>query len=177
MLNDPMQQPLVCVDIFDQVVGEASKAACHERPLLHRAFSVFLYSEKGLLLQRRALEKYHSGGLWTNACCSHPRPTETLAEAVERGLRDELGITAPCKEIASFVYYHAFGPNLYEYEYDHVFLGKCTAPLKPNPAEIMEIAWVKPDVLARKLQERPEQFTVWFLTAAPLVLKALAQQP
>lgn len=164
---------LICVDILDREIGKATKEECHQKGLLHRAFSVFLYHEGKLLLQRRALEKYHSGGLWTNACCSHPRYQESLEEAVNRRLYQELGITLSCEEAGSFIYYHKFHNEMFEYEYDHVFIGQYYGEISPDPEEIMDLKWMEIADLSESMLQNPEQYTVWFLTAAPMVIRKL----
>lgn len=166
---------LICVDVLDQPVGKATKEICHKEGLLHRAFSVFLYRDGKLLLQQRARNKYHSGGLWTNACCSHPRYGEALDDAVRRRLNEEVGAVCPCKEIGQFIYYHQFEQNLYEYEYDHVFLGEYEGTVSPDPEEIMDMAWVDVDELSKSLVTSPHLYTVWFLTAAPMVIRELSK--
>lgn len=164
---------LICVDILDREIGVATKEECHQRGLLHRAFSVFLYHEGKLLLQRRALEKYHSGGLWTNACCSHPRYREHLNEAVERRLNQELGVACPCEEAGSFIYYHKFHQNMFEYEYDHIFIGQYNGEICPDPNEVMDLKWMDIADLSESMLQNPELYTVWFLTAAPIVIAKL----
>ena len=164
---------LTLVNTRDEVIGSCEKAKAHEAPTLHRAFSVFLYSDKGMLLQRRARGKYHSGGLWTNACCSHPRYGESLAEAVPRRMREELGCVPDVREIFSFVYCAKFAEDLWEYEYDHVFLGACGQTPVLDPEEAEECRWVGFEELRTELVEKPEQFTAWFLIAAPRVLAFL----
>lgn len=164
---------LTLVNTRDEVIGSCEKAQAHAAPTLHRAFSVFLYSDKGMLLQRRSRGKYHSGGLWTNACCSHPRYGETLSEAVPRRMEEELGWSEAVQEIFSFVYCAQFAPDLWEYEYDHVFLGPCDRDPVLNPEEAEEFRWVEFEALRRELVEHPEQFTAWFLIAAPRVLDFL----
>ena len=164
---------LVCVDVFDRGVGRATKEECHRKDILHRAFSVFIVHDEKMLLQRRAKGKYHSGGLWTNACCSHPRAGDALDDAVQRRLYEELGIRCECEEIASFVYHHKFQDALYEYEYDHVFIGRYFGEIKPDPEEIMDTKWIDLSELANSLRSNPDIYTVWFKTAAPMVLKKL----
>ena len=166
---------LILVDLFDRETGHADKAQAHRAPLLHRAFSVFLYDGGRLLLQKRAPGKYHSGGLWANSCCSHPRRGETLTDAAHRRLREELGADCPLQEIGAFVYYHRFAGDLYEYEYDHVLLGRCGGPFSPDPAEIAETAWFTPEALNEALLCEPERFAPWFRTACPMVLSHLAR--
>ena len=171
-----MEDELILVDIFDQPVGSAGKAETHRKGLLHRAFSVFLLNGDQMLIQQRALHKYHSGGLWSNACCSHPRVGESLPSAVERRLQEELGLQTPCREVGAFVYRHEFSPELFEYEYDHIFVGEYSGEVKLNPEEAMAMRWVGLDELADDLRKNPQKYSVWFLTAAPMVLATLKKQ-
>lgn len=124
-----------------------------------------------MLLQKRSAEKYHSGGLWTNACCSHPRQGEELSEAVERRLKEGLGVRMPVEELYSFVYRAQFENGLTEYEYDHVFLGEYDGEIRLNEEEASEIRWMDMDELAEDLWKNPEKYTAWFLIAAPQVLR------
>jgi isopentenyl-diphosphate delta-isomerase len=164
---------IILVDIEDNQVGVAEKMEAHKACLLHRAFSVFLYSGDKILLQKRNPEKYHSGGLWANACCSHPRVNEALGESVSRRLKQELGISCQAEEIFSFVYSHKFSENLFEYEYDHVFLGNYDGPIDFAPDEISEVRWVSISELKNELIKNPEKFAVWFIIAAPKVIQAI----
>ena len=116
-----MSDMLICVDALDRQIGSADKLRCHREGLLHRAFSVFLVDGSRFLLQRRALDKYHSGGLWANSCCSHPRLGESLPEAVNRRLFEELGVSCPCQEIGSFVYRHQFSSEPVSYTHLDVY--------------------------------------------------------
>ena len=166
---------LIKVDLKDRETGTGTKADCHSRPVLHRAFSVFLYADGKMLIQQRAQGKYHSGGLWTNACCSHPRPGESLAEAVQSRLFEELGISCGCEERFQFVYFHKFREDLYEYELDHVFTGRYEGPLSINEEEAMAVKWVPFEELEQDVLEHPERYTVWFITALPKVLKLLEE--
>ncbi|MCI5800981.1 MAG: isopentenyl-diphosphate Delta-isomerase [Oscillospiraceae bacterium] len=171
-----MEEMLILVDPEDRPAGEATKEEAHRKGLLHRAFSVFLHDGNGrMLIQRRARGKYHSAGLWANACCSHPRTGEELTQAVRRRLKEELGACCPVEEQFSFVYYHRFGETLYEYEYDHVFLGQYSGPLRPDPEEAEETRWVPFDELLEDLRLFPERYCVWFITAAPRILSALTE--
>ena len=168
-----MNQDVILVNLHDEPVGTATKEEAHRRGDLHRAFSAFLYHEDRLLIQQRAFHKYHSGGLWANTCCSHPRPGEELEEAVKRRLKEEAGIECEVKEIFSFVYKHQFAEDLYEHEYDHVFLGEyCGEPL-PDPEEIEAFRWISFGDLKRELAEEPEKFAPWFVIAAPRVLRVI----
>lgn len=165
---------LILVDVLDAPIGTAEKREAHAAPLLHRAFSVFLTDGTGrLLLQKRAAGKYHSGGLWANACCSHPRWGEQTIPSAEARLWEELGVTCPLREVGSFVYLHRFAEKLYEYEYDHVLLGRYAGDFAPDPQEIEALRWVTPAELSTELRQSPERFAPWLITAAPMVL----QQP
>lgn len=179
MAHDPAaHDELVLVDVADREIGAASKLACHREGLLHRAFSVMLLrmGEGGVdeaLLVRRAEGKYHSGGLWTNSCCSHPRAGERLADAVRRRLAEELGVTGvACREVGSFVYRVCFANGLTEYEFDHVFVGRLEGKhVAPDPDEASEVRWVALDVLAREVTVHPERFTAWCPAVVSCVLR------
>lgn len=179
MERDPAKADrLILVDGLDREIGSATKAEAHRRGLLHRAFSVVLVreGEKGteILLTRRAAGKYHSAGLWANACCSHPRRGETVAEAARRRLPEELGCGAEAlEEIGSFVYRAEFGDGLAEYEYDHVLLGRIAGEPKPDPEETSDIAWLTADELAQALAETPERFCAWAFTVFSLALRKI----
>ena len=168
-----MEELLICVNPLDEEVGTAGKEECHRKGLLHRAFSVFLYDGERVLLQRRALNKYHSGGLWANACCSHPRAGEALDEAVQRRLLEELGVSCPCREVGSFVYRHTFSPELFEYEYDHVFVGAYSGQVMPDPQEIMDTRWYTKAEIVALLTQDPDRFAPWFITALPMALREM----
>ena len=169
------EDKLIWVDIYDNEVGSGEKLETHERNILHRAFSVFLYHDGKILIQQREKNKYHSGGLWANSCCSHPRQGETLMEAAYRRVKEELGLedgVCELKEIDSFVYFQSYG-TLSEYEFDHVIVGEYGGEVTPDPEEIQEIRWITYEELERELQKHPEQFSAWFLIAAPKVLRWL----
>ena len=167
-----MKSELILVDLSDNEIGSATKQYIHEKGLLHRAFSVFIINGDKMLLQKRAYNKYHSGGLWTNACCSHPRKAETLDEAVQRRLLDELGIECNTQEIDSFIYYADF-QNIYEYECDHIFIGTYDGDIVPNPEEIDELKWMKTADVETDMRQSPSSYTKWFITAFPIVLNHL----
>ncbi len=165
---------VILVDLDDRQIGTMEKMEAHEKGLLHRAFSVFLFRGDEVLLQKRAEEKYHCGGLWTNTCCSHPAPGEGLEEAAERRLGEELGITLAGKltEAGAFVYRHVFENGLTEFEYDHVLIGEYEGPWQVNSEEVMGAGWFSlPEVKADVL-ENPEKYTPWFLTALPVAIAA-----
>ena len=172
-----MQEKLICVDIFDREIGSAEKLEAHQKCLLHRAFSVFLVQDGKMLIQRRAAHKYHSGGKWANACCSHPRVGEDLPTATRRRLQEELNLEGiELEELYGFVYCHRFEDGLWEYEYDHVFVGECDQTPDLNPEEADACRWVGYDELAKELLEHPERFAVWFRICAPKVLAHLKEQ-
>lgn len=157
-----MIEHVILVDDDDQALGLMEKLAAHRHGALHRAFSIFLFDCRGqLLLQQRALEKYHSGGLWTNSCCGHPRPGEETLTAAKRRLIEETGISCELEELFSFVYRHEFDNGLTEHEYDHVLIGFSDEPAQPDPAEITAVNYVSPGMLATDLENQPELYTAW----------------
>ena len=166
-----MSEQLILVDIFDNQIGSGEKMAVHRQGLLHRAFSVFLYNGSKMLIQQRAAHKYHSGGLWANTCCSHPRVGEELFEAVPRRLFEETGINCSAEEIFSFIYRTVFADGLIEYELDHVFVGEYDGEFSANPQEIQQLCFVEISELAERLTSHPQEFAPWFLIAAPAVMK------
>ena len=174
-----MRNEVILVDFNDEPMGTAEKMEAHERGLLHRAFSVFLFCEGRLLLQKRALSKYHCPGLWTNSCCSHPRPGESTADAAVRRLSEELGIDkVELREIGSFFYRQKFDNGLTEFECDHVFVGSFSPDTEfvSDPEEVEETAWWDFDELLEKLRTDPEAFTPWFLICAPEAIKAIKEE-
>jgi isopentenyl-diphosphate delta-isomerase len=163
-------EQVILVDENDTELGVMDKMETHEKALLHRAFSVFIFNGKGeMLLQQRALTKYHSGGLWTNACCSHPRPNETTIAAAERRLFEELGFTTSLKKIFDFTYKATFDNGLTEHEFDHVFLGMYEGEIKINEYEVKEVAYKNMSEIKKLLEKKPDQFTAWFHLAFPKV--------
>jgi len=165
-----MQEQVILVDELDRPMGVMEKMEAHKKALLHRAFSVFIYNADGeMLLQRRALTKYHSGGLWTNACCSHPRPGEDTLQAALRRLKEELGFDTPLKEVLQFTYKTAFDNGLTEHEYDHVFIGIYDGIILPNSEEVAEYKYLPISGISTLLTAQPEKFTSWFHLAFPMV--------
>jgi isopentenyl-diphosphate Delta-isomerase len=166
---------VVLVDEQGNERGTMEKLLAHrDGGTLHRAFSVFLFHPDGrMLLQRRAWEKYHFGGRWTNACCSHPRLGETPLAAANRRLREELGIEAELTELFSFVY-QADDPDsgLSEHELDHVFVGTFDGEVCPNPDEVADVAYVSVAALERDIDDYPERYTPWFRIALERVREA-----
>jgi isopentenyl-diphosphate delta-isomerase len=156
-------EQVVLVDWLDRPVGTAGKLAAHREGRLHRAFSVLVLNEAGeVLLQRRAAGKYHSGGLWSNTCCSHPRPDEDTGAAARRRLREEMGFDCDLEEAFSFVYRTELGEGLVEHEYDHVFLGRWDGTPDPAPGEVEEWRWLSAGDLRTAIDRHPEDYTYWF---------------
>lgn len=159
---------MILVNERDEAIGTAGKLDAHRKGLLHRAFSIFIFNSKGeLLLQRRALGKYHSGGLWTNTCCSHPRENESLNAAAERRLKEEMGIAAPLEPKFSFIYHAHLTNSLIEHEFDHVFFGRSDAAAHPDPAEVAEVKYVPIEELDLKLVSHPRDYTIWLRECWP----------
>lgn len=164
-----MEQTLVIlVNEQDEAIGTMEKMEAHRMPHLHRAFSIFLFNRQGeMLLQRRALTKYHSGGLWTNACCSHPYPDEAVADAAHRRLHEELGISTPIKPAFTFTYQAEFDNGLFEHEFDHVFVGVHEGIVYPNPAEVADYCYKSIEAIQYDLEHFPASYTPWFKIAMP----------
>ena len=161
---------VILVDEHDREIGTEEKLVAHRRGLLHRAVSAFLFDSEGRqLIQRRADGKYHSAGLWSNACCSHPLPGESPTGAVARRLREELGITVPLTPLLRFTYRAELENGLIEHELDHVFVGRFDGIPVPDPAEVSEWRWVAPDTLNAEMALAPGTFTAWFRLLLPEV--------
>jgi isopentenyl-diphosphate Delta-isomerase len=156
-------EEVILVDSRDLQIGIAEKSVAHRSGLLHRAFSVLIYDRAGrMLLQQRARSKYHSGGLWSNACCSHPRPGEDTEAAAHRRLLEEMGFDCRLQHVHSFKYRIEVDNGLLEHEYDHIFLGRCDASPKHDPDEVEAWRWFDPGELAHAPTLRPQDFTYWF---------------
>jgi isopentenyl-diphosphate delta-isomerase len=157
-------------------IGTMDKMAAHRSGTLHRAFSVFIFNSKGqLLLQQRALDKYHSGGLWTNACCSHPKLGEFTIDAAHRRLQEEMGMDCELNELFQFTYRHEFENGLIENEYDHVFMGISDELPSPNLAEVASFRYIDTDALLFALAKQPAQYTAWFKICLEQVLEIYCQ--
>lgn len=162
---------VILVNTSDEQIGTMEKMEAHQKALLHRAFSIFIFNNKGeMLLQQRAIKKYHSGGLWTNACCSHPFPGEETLTAANRRLNEELGFTTPLKKAFHFTYKAAFDNGLTEYEFDHVFTGTYEGVIYPNEEEVSDYCYKTVDEIEQSLQSHPNKYTAWFHLAFPQLL-------
>lgn len=158
-----MMEQVILVDENDRQIGLMEKQAAHVNPHLHRAFSIFIFNSKGeLLMQQRALSKYHSPGLWTNTCCSHPRDGETLTEATSRRLMEEMGMTCEMHEVYTFIYMAPVGQGLTEHEFDHVWIGRSDETPQINREEVESWKYVSLSDLKVDIQLHPELYTEWF---------------
>jgi isopentenyl-diphosphate Delta-isomerase len=174
-----MKEPqVILVDTSDNELGTKGKLQAHLEGSLHRAVSVFIFSTKGeWLLQRRALSKYHSGGQWTNTCCSHPFPGESNVAAAERRLMEEVGLQCRIKEIFSFIYKEKLDNELTEYELDHVFIGVTDQKPVADPAEVMDWKYISFEKIKQDVFQHPEQYTVWFKKIIDQVYQAVISMP
>lgn len=167
---------VILVDEEDNPIGEAEKIAAHQQGLLHRAFSIFIFhkpsqGEPLLLLQQRQSSKYHCAGLWTNTCCSHPKPGETVLAAAHRRLLEELGMQTELKEVGGFHYTAKFDNGLIENEMDHVLIGFTSdTTIAFNPEEIQAVRWITVSELLEELLQSPQNFTPWFAPALEVAL-------
>jgi len=172
------EEQVILVDEHDVPVGTGGKLPVHQQEggVLHRAVSVFVFNPEGeLLLQKRAATKYHSAGLWANTCCGHPRPGEDMEAAAHRRLREELGFDCPLEKRFDFIYQVELNNGFWEYEFDHVFVGTYVGVVLPNPDEVTEIAWEKPEVIAERVKNEPETFAPWFPICFPRVHSMLQE--
>lgn len=157
------KERVILVDIHDNPIGEMEKLKAHVEAKLHRAFSVFIFNTKGeLLLQQRALDKYHSPGLWTNTCCSHQRAGETNIEAGKRRLFEEMGFACELKEVFWFIYRADFDNGLTEHELDHVMIGQYDLSPEINPEEVAAYKWMPLEDVKSDMESNPQKYTVWF---------------
>lgn len=157
------EELVILVDKDDQKVGLMPKMEAHEKALLHRAFSVFVFNDKNeLMLQQRAFSKYHSPGLWTNTCCSHQRDGETNIEAGKRRLQEEMGFVTELTEITSFIYKAPFDNGLTEHEYDHVMVGHYNGDPNINPDEVAAWKWMPLEAVKHDIEQQPNLYTAWF---------------
>lgn len=158
-----MEEQVILVNEKDEPIGLMGKMEAHQKGLLHRAFSVFVFNSKQeVLLQQRAACKYHSPNLWTNTCCSHPRAGETNQQAGERRLQEEMGLQVPLQEVFSFIYKAPFDNGLTEHEYDHVLIGYSDVQPQINPEEVASWKWLSLEAIKEDILQAPERYTAWF---------------
>jgi isopentenyl-diphosphate delta-isomerase len=156
-------EEVILVDALDNVTGKMEKMEAHIKGEMHRAISVLIFNTKGeMMLQQRAFSKYHSPGLWTNTCCSHPRPEELSLNAALRRLKEEMGFTTELEEKFTFAYQAEFENGLIENEFDHVFFGIFEGNVVLNPDEAQDYKWIKPYDLLSDMVANTENFTIWF---------------
>ena len=156
-------EKVLLVNQQDQILGKMEKIEAHEKGLLHRAFSVFIYNDKNeLLLQKRAFSKYHTPGLWTNTCCSHQRENESNIEAGKRRLQEEMGFNTELENQFSFIYKAPFSNGMTEHEYDHILIGYYNGEPQPNPDEVVEWKWMNLDSIEEDIHHNPDNYTAWF---------------
>jgi isopentenyl-diphosphate Delta-isomerase len=159
---------VILVDEHDVQTGTMEKMEVHQKALLHRAFSVFVFNDKGeMLLHKRADKKYHSGGLWTNACCSHPKPGEETRVAAAIRLQEEMGFNTELTKAFDFIYNAPFDNGLTEHEFDHVFIGRYEGDIVPNTEEVSDYCYKPVDEIKTSIQTHPQKYTEWFKIAFP----------
>lgn len=172
-----MEDQVVLVDESDNVIGVEGKMAAHRSGKLHRAISVFVFDAGNrLLLQRRAATKCHSGGLWSNTCCSHPRPEEDNISAARRRLREEMGVECKLATVFSFVYRATFANCLIEHEYDHVFFGRYDGVPVPNRDEADDWKWMDMAKLSADVKRNPGSYSCWLALCLDRVVAYRAGQ-
>lgn len=168
---------VILVDEHDVQTGTMEKMEVHQKALLHRAFSIFIFNKKGeMLLHKRADKKYHSGGLWTNACCSHPAPGEDTLTAAKKRLQEEMGFDTVIEKAFDFIYQAPFDNGLTEHEFDHVFVGSYEGPVVPNAEEVSDYCYKPVEDIRHSIQSHPRQYTEWFKIAFPKVEAYLEQK-
>lgn len=176
-----MSEYVILVDDNDQAIGEQEKLKAHQLAQRHRAFSIFIYRfnpQPEILLQQRHPDKYHCGGLWTNTCCGHPRPSEPIQHAASRRLFEEMGINSKLKKIGTFTYIAHFQNGLTENEIDHVFIGDISnSPIALHPKEVIDYTWISIQDLAASIGKNPEKFTPWLKPALEFVSPVLSYTP
>lgn len=157
------EEKVILVNEKDEPIGLMGKMEAHEKALLHRAFSVFVFNDKNeLMIQQRALGKYHSPGLWANTCCSHQREGETNIEAGKRRLQEEMGFTTELRDSISFIYKAPFDNGLTEHEFDHILIGEYNEEPKINPDEVHDWKWISLEAIKQDIQANPSNYTEWF---------------
>lgn len=161
---------VILVDELDQQVGVMEKMEVHRKGILHRAFSVFVFNDKGeMLIHQRAHKKYHSANLWTNACCSHPLPGESTIDAANRRLEEEMGFSTKLDQAFTLTYKAQLENGLTEHELDHVFIGTYNGSVQPAPDEVQDYKYQSLDQIKNLLNHSPDLFTVWFRIIFPQI--------
>ncbi|MBA2249337.1 MAG: isopentenyl-diphosphate Delta-isomerase [Chitinophagaceae bacterium] len=168
---------VILVDENDTPAGTMEKMEAHQKGVLHRALSIFIFNSKGeMLLHQRALDKYHSGGLWTNTCCSHPLPGEENKSAAIRRLKEEMGFETAINEVFTFIYKTSVGNGLTEHEFDHVFTGVYDGEIKADKNEVMDFSYRTMAAIETLLQTQPTSFTEWFRIAFPKIKEQVSNK-
>jgi isopentenyl-diphosphate delta-isomerase len=169
---------VILVNEKDKAIGVMEKMEAHEKALLHRAFSIFIFNKKGeMLLQKRADKKYHSAGLWTNACCSHPQPGEDILRSATKRLQEEMGFETTITKAFDFIYKAAFDNGLTEYEFDHVFIGIYDGDIQPNADEVSDYCFKSMEDLKESIDANSKNYTEWFKIAFPKLETYFAMFP
>ena len=167
---------VILVNEQDEPIGVMEKMEAHRKAVLHRAFSIFIFNNRGeMLLQQRAVGKYHSGGLWTNTCCSHPAPGEDTLQAATRRLHEEMGFTTLLEKIFDFTYQAEFEHGLTEHEFDHVFIGTYDGRIAPDSMEVKDYCFKNLEEIEATLLSHPQKYTAWFSIAFPKVQQWAAE--
>lgn len=167
---------VILVDENDEPVGTMEKIEVHQKALLHRAFSIFIFNDKGeMLLQKRAKKKYHSADLWSNTCCSHPQPGQETLAAAEKRLFEEMGIVTSLKKAFDFIYKTPFENGLSEYEFDHVFVGFYNGEVKPDVEEVSDYCFQSTEEIGNSMATHPQKYTEWFKIAFPKLIEYIAR--
>ena len=173
-MEEQMSETVILVDQNDHEIGIEEKINAHEKGQLHRAFSVFIINAKGeMLLQQRADSKYHSGGLWSNACCSHPKPGENVEQAAHRRLIEEMGFDCALEDVFRFRYRAELDRGLIEHEFDHVCIGRFDGEPEPDPEEVSAYRWIDLQTLAGDMRVHPERYAPWFALSFDRVVSVL----
>jgi len=159
---------VILVNEKDEAIGTMEKMEAHEKALLHRAYSIFIFNKKGeMLLQKRADKKYHSAGLWTNACCSHPQPDEDILQSAIKRLQEEMGFETTITKAFDFIYKASFDNGLTEHEFDHVFIGSYDGDIQPNVDEVSDYCFKSMEDLKESINVNSKNYTEWFKIAFP----------
>jgi len=173
-IDEKAREKINLVDAAGNRVGSMERMAVHRAGALHEAFSIFIMNSRGeMMLQKRSRRKYHSAGLWSNACCGHPRPGESVESAASRRLMEEMGVDCELRKLFEFVYRVDFNNGLTEHEYDHVLVGIFDGEPILNSEEVEETRWIEPDALRQEIDSHSEQYTYWFKASVDKVFRHL----